>query len=170
MIYNLIVAICINRGIGYKNMIPWKVPEDMKMFSKVTKGDGNNAVVMGRKTWESLSFRPLKKRDNLILSKTLPPIHKTIESTSGCQKVISFKSISDLVKYANNYDTVWIIGGSTIYEQFLKENLISQIHISYINQNFTCDTFFPKLDDSWIVKETEEYDTYKKEILIQKSD
>jgi len=168
MIYNLIVAICINRGIGYKNMIPWKVSEDMKMFSKVTKGEGNNAVVMGRKTWESLSYRPLKNRDNLILSKTLPPIHQTIGS--GSEQVVIFKSITDLVKHANNYNTVWIIGGATIYEQFLKTTLLSQIHISHIDEKLTCDTFFPKLDKSWVVEKTEEYDTYKKDILVQKSD
>ena len=68
---NLIVAFSKNMGIGYKNKIPWFLKNDLKYFKKLTIGNNNNAVVMGRKTWESLPVNKLPKRDNLILSKTI---------------------------------------------------------------------------------------------------
>jgi len=48
MKYQLIVAMCETRGIGYKNNLPWNIPEDLKYFSKLTRGNNNNAVVMGK--------------------------------------------------------------------------------------------------------------------------
>jgi len=46
----LIVAFCKNRGIGFKNTLPWKLKSDMERFQKLTIGKGNNAVIIGRKT------------------------------------------------------------------------------------------------------------------------
>ena len=72
---NVIVAFELGkRGIGIKNTIPWNLPEDLKNFSKVTKGQGNNAIIMGRKTWESLPKKPLPGRQNIILSRSLDDI------------------------------------------------------------------------------------------------
>ena len=71
--YNLIVAMCKNNGIGYKGKLTWNIKEDIKHFSEMTKGDGNNAVIMGHGTWKSLPLvngkqRGLISRDNFILS------------------------------------------------------------------------------------------------------
>ena len=67
---NLIVAICNNNGIGYKNTLPWKIPTDLKKFKKLTQGKGNNAIIMGKNTYESIK-KSLPNRDNLILSTQL---------------------------------------------------------------------------------------------------
>ena len=72
--YNLIVAMCKNKGIGYKGRLPWNfIKEDMQYFSKMTKGTNeSNCIIMGRNTWNSLrSKNPLPKRDNLVLPSTL---------------------------------------------------------------------------------------------------
>ena len=58
---NLIVAVCNGMGMGLNNSIPWYYPSDLKYFSKLTKGSGNNSIIMGRKTWESLPKRPLPR-------------------------------------------------------------------------------------------------------------
>ena len=71
MYFKLIVAVCKNYGIGKNNTLPWNIKEDLKHFSKITKGNGNNAIVMGRNTWNSFNGRHLKNRDNLILSTSL---------------------------------------------------------------------------------------------------
>ena len=71
MNYNIIVAICENNGIGYNNSLPWNIKEDLKIFSKLTKGNNNNAIIMGRNTFESLPNNFLPKRDNLILSSSI---------------------------------------------------------------------------------------------------
>ena len=74
MKFSMIVAHDSNYGIGYDNKIQWDVPEDMEHFSNITQGGtgNNNAVIMGRKTWESipLKFKPLKNRLNVVLSRS----------------------------------------------------------------------------------------------------
>ena len=51
---NIVVAACKNRGIGFKNKLPWKLSKEMKYFKELTIGEKNNAVLMGRKTWLSI--------------------------------------------------------------------------------------------------------------------
>ena len=73
MKFNLIVAVCRNNGIGYSGTLPWHIKNDLRYFSKLTKGDGTNAVVMGHNTWKSLSVQVrdrigLQGRDNFVLS------------------------------------------------------------------------------------------------------
>ena len=63
----IIAAVCKNNGIGKNNSLPWNSKTDLKFFSKTTKGNNNNAVLMGRKTWESLN-KPLINRFNIIIS------------------------------------------------------------------------------------------------------
>ena len=68
MQFKMIVAIDEKNGIGKKGTIPWYIPEDLKYFSRLTKGNGNNAVIMGRKTYESIG-KALPKRKNLVLTR-----------------------------------------------------------------------------------------------------
>jgi len=77
MKYKLIAALSKDNGIGRQGSLPWRIKEDLVFFSKMTKGDGRNAVVMGRKTWDSLEGKHLHGRDNYILSSTLMD-HKNI--------------------------------------------------------------------------------------------
>jgi dihydrofolate reductase len=72
MKYNLIVATDNKNGIGRDNELPWHYPEDLKYFSKTTKSKGlnMNAVVMGRKTYESIG-KALPQRVNYVLSRSL---------------------------------------------------------------------------------------------------
>ncbi len=144
--YHIIVAQCKNRGIGYENKIPWQIYEDMKLFSKKTRGQGNNAIVMGRKTWESLPYQPLLKRTNIIVSSTIRVEH---------ENVFSFTSILDVKKHCSksNYDEVWIIGGQAIYEEFLKD--AKTIHITQINKEYKCDTFFPEVPEKFTLISSE---------------
>ena len=68
--FKMIVAMDLKNGIGKDNKLPWHYKEDLRYFSLMTKGQGNNAIIMGRKTHESIG-KILPKRDNLILSSTL---------------------------------------------------------------------------------------------------
>ena len=136
---NLIVAHCRNRGIGMHNKLPWKLKSDMERFKKLTVGDGNNAVIMGRKTWESLpeKYRPLPNRTNIILSNTIKDL----------DNVVIFGSSSEARKYCldNKFTETWIIGGSKVYSEFLKTCDLSNIYITEIYQNYNCDAYFPEL-------------------------
>lgn len=144
--YNIIVACDLEDGIGRDNKLPWNIPSDLKRFSQLTRGKGNNAVVMGKNTWESLPKKPLPKRDNLILSTTL-------DLEIGEPKnsyVKTFPDIMALDKFCEKqkYDTVWIIGGSNVYEQFLEHVRLKQIYMTRIHNTYDCDTRFPHIS-SW---------------------
>ena len=54
--FNIIVAFDIKRGIGIDNTLPWHIPDDLKQFQKLTRGNGKNAVIMGKNTWNSLKL------------------------------------------------------------------------------------------------------------------
>jgi len=154
MKFHLIVAVCKNNGIGINGNLPWRIKEDLAYFSKLTKGkgNGNNAVVMGRNTYDSLPKHYLDKRDNFIISSTL----FMDEETSGGEKIKTFKTIIELINYlqdisvnfnfdSKKYDDIWIIGGSSIYDQFIEMGLIDKCYITYINKEYSCDTFFNHL-------------------------
>ena len=111
----VIVAMSMpSRGIGLENNIPWYIPEDLKRFSKLTKGNGNNAIIMGRKTWESLPIKPLPQRQNIILSKTLLD-NNEIKLYDNELYYSNLQTAIDNCKI-KNIDTVWIIGGEKIYD------------------------------------------------------
>ena len=149
MKFKIIAAVCKGGGIGLNGQLPWKIKEDLAFFSKLTKGDGNNAVVMGRKTWDSLPGKHLLKRDNLIISNTIE-IEKRCE-TSHKELVKTFNCLDDLVNFCKTqkYDQVWVIGGNTIYKEFIDKDLVDICCITYIKEKYNCDTFFPSLPDGW---------------------
>jgi dihydrofolate reductase len=146
---NIIVAYCKNKGIGLKNQLPWKIKEDLAKFQKLTIGESNNAVVMGKNTWQSLNINYLKSRDNLILSTSL-----NIDKKINTNYIKSFQDYTLLKKFLieKKYDEIWIIGGEKIYDYFLNQNncdnqfIVSKIYVTYIDKNFECDTFFPEID------------------------
>lgn len=98
----MIAAVSANGVIGQENKIPWNYPEDMKFFRKMT---AESAVIMGRKTWESIG-RLLPKRRNIVISRSRVDV-------DGLE---TFLSISAAVESAaTTHDNVWLIGGSSIY-------------------------------------------------------
>jgi dihydrofolate reductase len=143
---NVILAHCHNYGIGRDGKMAWRIGSDLQLFAKLTtgRGDYKNAIVMGRKTWQSLP-RPLAMRDNLILSRLdaqsqPPPPHNP--------HVAWFSDIAAVLSHCESkqYDEVWIIGGEQLYSAFLGASapyrpLVHTVHITRIDADFTCDTF-----------------------------
>jgi dihydrofolate reductase len=146
MNYNIIVAICENNGIGYNNSLPWNIKEDLKIFSKLTKGNNNNAIIMGRNTFESLPNNFLPKRDNLILSSSI-----IIDEKREDNIIKTFDNINSIIEFCNtkNYQEVWIIGGQLIYESFLRKNIVNKLFITKINKKYLCDKFFYYNEKEW---------------------
>ena len=147
----MIVAISKNGGIGLGNSLPWKVKTDMEYFKSITKGKGNNCVVMGKNTWDSIDSQihePLPKRDKIVMSRNNLDI-----TTPNTQ---SIKSISELFALCNkkNYDDIFVIGGEQIYSKFLEERLIDTVYITEIQNEYKCDTFFPQLPNDFYISHT----------------
>ena len=155
MNYNIIVAICKNNGIGYNNKIPWYIKEDLKLFSKLTTGNNNNAIIMGRNTFESLPNNFLPKRDNLILSSSI-----IIDEKRENNIIKTFDNIDAIINFCDNkkYQEVWVIGGQLIYETFIKKNIINNLFITKINNTYECDKYFYYDEKQWKLVSSEKID------------
>jgi len=154
--FKMIVAVCRGGGIGFEGQLPWpKLARDMRFFAEMTSSSTfpyNSAVVMGRRTWESIpaAVRPLKFRDNFVVS----ALHAAAEADTapmGATTGVTFlKNLSEIHDHAKNYDTVWFIGGASIYEQVLSPSSsssssfnISDIYITFVDETYEHDTAFP---------------------------
>jgi dihydrofolate reductase len=126
---SLIVA-CANGGaIGRANTIPWHAPEDLRFFQRETAGA---AVIMGRNTWDSLPFKPLKNRLNIVVSS---------RSVAAEHVVPSVQAALDLAQ-AQGHRRVYGIGGRAIYAEML--GLAHRLLITEVDLNVAdADTFFP---------------------------
>jgi len=144
--FSLILACTTEGGIGINNKIPWNIPEEMALFKKITS-DVNcyikkNAVIMGRKTWNSLSNKPLKNRINIIITS------KTDEIETDNSNIYSFKSFDESLEFCNDsifVNKIFVIGGKTLYDLSLNNpkysSKIDNIHLSIIKKKYECDTF-----------------------------
>lgn len=140
---SLILACTFNGGIGYKNELPWRISSELKKFKEITSSTSDpqkqNAVIMGRKTWESLR-NSLKGRKNIVLTKKSKyEVHdKSIEI---------YSNIYDALMHCNscsNIENVYIIGGQTIYNTILKMNhfKIKEIVLSVMfYKNYKIDSY-----------------------------
>ncbi|XP_042870388.1 dihydrofolate reductase-like [Penaeus japonicus] len=147
---NIIVAACENQGIGINGELPWRLREEMKYFSRMTKATTSsgkqNAVLMGRKTWESIpaKFRPLPGRVNVVISSRAKDPGAEFNGSTVCG---SFKEgIQELQNRTDEVESVWAIGGSSIYEIALESEHLHRIYLTRILKNFECDTFLPSFD------------------------
>lgn len=108
---NIIVAVDSEMGIGKNNAVPWHLPEEYKHFQRQTKAtkDPNrrNAVIMGRKCWESIpeKFRPLRNRINVVLSRTIEPrieAENDVIFTDSLEKALKILTESDQFKVSSD--------------------------------------------------------------------
>jgi len=119
-------------GIGYQNKLPWdKLSGDLQRFKQLTDGQ---TIIMGRNTWDSLPFRPLPNRQNIVV--TSNPLSSTFNST----KTVSF---AYLTQNLEDYKNAWLIGGAKIVEALWGH--ISEIHLSRTFDEYTCDVFVDML-------------------------
>lgn len=132
MSISIIAAIDQNQLIGKQGKIPWDLPADLKYFKKTTMGA---AVIMGRKTFESIGF-PLPGRRNIILTR-----NKDYEA-EGCELVHSKEEV--LAEFSGTDEEAFIIGGAEIYKQFLPYS--DKLYLTIIEHEFTGDTYFPEID------------------------
>jgi dihydrofolate reductase len=141
---NVIVAVCPGGGIGYKGGIPWVLPTDLLRFRKLTMGEGKNAVVMGRCTWESLPAK-LRGRRNVVISE---------RGVEGCRRADGavpdavYGSLAEAwqgLKACGDIKDVWIIGGERLYVEALKHPDVAWVYRTVVHADKVCDRFFPEL-------------------------
>ncbi len=143
MTISIIAATAENNVIGKDNKLIWHISEDLKRFKKLTVG---HSIIMGRKTYESLPFRPLPKRKNIVISS-----QKGL-AFEGAQVI---NSIDEALNYCRNEEEIFICGGAEIYRSFLP--IANRLFLTKIHRTFSGDTFFPEIDYSnWKVESESE--------------
>ena len=148
--FKMIAACTRKQGIGMKGEIPWHLGSDLKRFKELTMGSGRNAVVMGRETWASLPVgsRPLRGRTNVILSRQAAGLKVHGES---CDERSIFvapdKEVLMDLALSQSWNTVWIIGGESVYKEFIGCPCLSEIYLTEVDTEESCDRFFPRVPD-----------------------
>lgn len=130
----LIAARAKGSAIGKDGDMPWHLPEDLKFFMRETMG---GAVIMGRRTWDSLPVKPLKNRLNIVVT------------SQGCAAEHCVGSIDAALELAHSmgYFRVYGMGGAGIYGAMLP--IADRLCLTEVDLEVDgADTFFPSFDGS----------------------
>jgi dihydrofolate reductase/thymidylate synthase len=134
--FDLVVACTLRGGIGLANDLPWSrlLKGDLTHFRKLVTG---GAVVMGRKTWESIPrhLRPLQGRLNVIVTST--PV--TVEG------VLVASSLQHALSLIPTTRKTFVVGGASLIREALRSPSLCTIHLTHVLQDFECDTFIPSI-------------------------
>ena len=146
MTISIIVAMARNRAIGKDNQLIWHNSNDLKHFKEVTMG---HTVIMGYNTWLSLpGQRALPHRRNIIISTRLEQAPEGFELCDSIPKAI------DMVK---DEEEVFVMGGGSIYEQFLPK--AEKLYLTRLDKEFEADTYFPYINfENWSLIDLEVID------------
>ncbi len=134
MTVTLVVAIGANGVIGVDGGLPWRLPEDLAHFKKLTMG---HPLVMGRATFDSIG-RPLPGRTTIVLSR---------DPHWSAPGVEVAPTLEAALERANELDEeVFLVGGAQIYAQALKAGLVDLMCVTRVAASPEGDTWFPKID------------------------
>jgi len=138
----LIAAVARNGVIGRGNAMPWHLPEDLKHFRETTLG---HAVVMGRRTWESLppKVRPLPGRRNIVLTR------QAGWQAQGAEAVPTLDAALALLQ---GQPRVFVMGGAAVYAAALPR--ADELWLTEIHADFDGDVHFPPFERSAFVETT----------------
>ncbi len=149
----IIVAAAKNRVIGFKNAMPWYLPEELQHFKRTTLG---KPLVMGRNTFESIG-RPLPGRTNIVISRNPDFNHSGVKVATSLAAALK---IADAQAIIDGSKEIMVIGGGQIYEQAFP--LATYLYLTEVDAEPEGDTWFPEVNmnewletsrDSYFVKE-----------------
>ncbi len=146
--FAIVVAADQARGIGAGNALPWKLPTEMAYFKRITTEAApgrQNAVVMGRKTYESIpaKFRPLKDRLNVVLSRDPAYV------AEGARTCRSLEGALALLASESSVDQVFVIGGSSVYSEALRHPRCSRVFVTRVHATFPCDASLSEFEQNF---------------------
>lgn len=139
MTLSILVAHDQQRVIGYKNALPWHIPNDLKHVKQLSTG---HTLVMGRKTFESIG-KPLPNRKNVVLTRD------NNFKPDGVEVIHTIDNIYNLEGH------VFIFGGQTLFEVMIDK--VDDMYITVVDGKHQGDTFFPPYTfEDWTVVSSEE--------------
>lgn len=143
--FSIIVAFDRKQGVGRDGVMPWHLPADLRHFRDVTMDavpGKTNAVIMGRKTWESIpeKFRPLPGRINIVIT---GQAHYILPSSAT--RACSFQEALDFCCHPSRDDIgrVFVIGGARVFTEAVHHPACRGLYLTHIDGVFDCDVFFP---------------------------
>lgn len=123
--------------IGAEGSLPWHNGADLNYFRNQTTG---GIVVMGHTTWKSIGQRPLKNRINIVLT------HKDEIEGYDEEEVYIANNVEEILDFYEHSDKdLWIIGGSSVYKQFIP--YCDEFIVSLIEGDYSGDTYFTEMDE-----------------------
>lgn len=165
--FEIIWAVDEDDGLGREGSIPWHVPQDLKNFRLITtRGDNENIVIMGRKTWDSIPemFKPLKGRVNIVISRDPGKIVDFDKYYNQVAFVYSFDealALAEAIVMKEDSD-VFVIGGGQVYAEAIEHEGCVGIHETIVDGDYECDVFAPEWN-------SDEYDVVNQKNLTDKA-
>ena len=132
---SIVAAVADNYAIGKGNKLPWHLPANLKHFRELTTG---HAVVMGKRTFESLPNGPLPNRRNVVLT--------SVMSEGVNEGYFEADSLEDAFYLCEKEEKVFIVGGAAVYRQSLE--IADSLYITWVHHEFSADIYFPEVDFS----------------------
>lgn len=153
---SIIAAMAKNRVIGYRNALPWHLPEDLRHFKALTMG---HAILMGRKTFESIG-KPLPGRTSIVVSRNPEFVFPGVKTASSIEAAISL---------CNGEEEIFFIGGGELYGQAMP--VADRIYLTEIQRDYEGDAYFPEIDASkWRETSREVHEGYHFAVYERKGD
>jgi len=146
MSFSIVVAATEKMGIGSRGRLPWKLSKDLKYFktltTKVSDIKKQNAVIMGRVTWESLP-RALPNRLNVVLTR-----NEKYKTPEGVRKYVSLDDALKALMKESTVEQIFVIGGAQIYQEAMYDIRCSAIYLTLIFQEFShIDVYFSRISN-----------------------
>lgn len=144
--FDVVVAADLDWGIGKASGLPWpKLKGDLAHFKRVTTQapEGHrNAIIMGRRTWESteVAGRPLPRRLNIVISRN------TLVAPDGVLAARSLDEALDAAAAAPGIAATFVVGGAQIFREGLAHAALHSVYLTRVEGRFGCDTMIPDLD------------------------
>ena len=146
--FSIVVAADQANGIGKAGKLPWRLPGEMAYFKRLTTeapAGRRNAVIMGRKTYESIlpKYRPLSERFNMVLSR---------DASYRPQGAFVVSSLDEALRELAKLETLgqlFCIGGGELYAAALLHPRCERVYLTRVHASFDCDTKLAELGEGF---------------------
>ena len=140
---NIIVAMDEKRGIGKDNQLLFRIKEDFKRMTELTKG---HPIIMGRKTFQSIG-RILPERYNIVITRDSGFKINDLREGENYVVVNSLENAIEKAKQSPGSSETFIFGGGEIFAEAMRKNLVDKLYLTIVQGDFNADTFFPDYAD-----------------------
>ncbi len=146
MSFDVVVAADLDWGIGKSNGLPWpRLSGDLAHFKRVTSAAAEgkrNAIVMGRKTWESseVKSRPLPRRLNVVITRGAFTVPEGVVVAASMDEALA------LTAAAADIESTFVVGGAQIFWNAFDHAGLRHVYLTRVEGRFNCDTHIPDLD------------------------